>query len=640
MVRPRCALLLAAFVFTLSAFAQTSAPAKTYPGTIRLEVDATRAAENIFRAQETIPVTPGRLDLLFPKWIPGEHGPTGPIVDSTGIKFTANGQVIPWRRDDVEMYEYHLTVPPGVSRIEATLEYDAPVAGEGGFSAGSSATAKMAVLSWNWLVLYPAGYPAEGVNLQPSLRIPSDWKYGTALPQAGEAQASTIQFSPTTLYTLIDSPVIMGEYYRKVELTPPADPRPAEMDIAADSAAALDMPSSLEQDYRNLVVEAGALFGARHYRDYHFLLSLSNHVAHFGLEHHESNDSRTGERGLVDDSGRKMMAGLLPHEYVHSWNGKYRRPLGLATPDYEQPMKGDLLWVYEGLTSYLGDVLTARSGLLTPDEARESLAGIGAALSHRPGREWRPLQDTAVDAQVLYGAPIQWSSWRRGTDFYDEGVLVWLDADTTIRKLSNNQKSLDGWIKTFYGPPDQPLNQAPRVNPYTFDELVASMNRYFPYDWRKFWLDRLDYVGPNAPLGGIENSGWKLVYNDKPSEMTRLRQSRGGVDAAYSLGLIIGKDGRVFDSTLFMPAYQAGIVPGMTIIAVNGRKFSGEVLRDALKAAKTGSEPIQLLAENNEYFKTYAVNYHGGEMYPHLVRDETKPDLLSDILRPHATNSK
>jgi len=633
--RPLLAVLAVLISSLAVAAPQRPAPAGAPPGPISIEVDASQAAQSLFHSRLTMPVTPGPLALLYPKWIPGEHGPTGPIVNSAGMKFTAGGRVLPWRRDDVEMYAIHLDIPPGASQLEIALDYLAPVSGQSGFSGGASSTDKMAVLSWNWLVLYPAGFTAGQLTYRPTLKLPAGWKFGTALPLApGAPQSQTVVFQPATLNTLIDSPVIMGEYYRAVPLSPAGEARPTELDIAADSAAALNMTPDEEAHYRQLVAEAGALFGARHYRDYHFLLSLSQHVAHFGLEHHESNDSRTSERGLIDDSGRKLMAGLLPHEYVHSWNGKYRRPLGLSTPDYEQPMKGELLWVYEGLTTYLGDVLTARSGLLSADQYREDLAMTAAGMSHRPGRQWRPLLDTTVAAQVLYEAPEQWSSWRRSVDFYPEGELIWLEADATIRRLSNNQKSLDDFCKLFFGPPDQPLDQAPHVKPYTFDELVAAMNQVAAYDWRKFFNDRVDYVGPNAPLGGIEGSGWKLVYNDTPSEMNRLRESRELVDAAYSLGLIInGKTNRVLDSIFFMPAYQAGIVPGMQIAAVNGRKFTPDVLHQALKAAKSSSAPIQLLVENDDYFKTYSIDYHEGDKYPHLERDTAKPDLLGDIVR-------
>lgn len=624
------------FAVSLAAALVANLSAQPSP-VLRLTIDATRAAANIFRATETIPAVPGPLTLLYPKWIPGEHGPTGPIVDSTGLRFTASGQAIPWRRDDVDMYAYHLTVPQGADTVEVSMEFDAPVAGEGGFSAGASSTAKMAVLSWNWLVLYPAGLPVDRIVVQPSLRIPAGWNYGTALREgnSGIVPGQGITFQRTSLDTLIDSPVIMGEYYRRIPLTTEGEARPAEMNIAADSAAALQMLTDTERQYRNLVAEAGQLFGARHYRDYHFLLSLSDHVAHFGLEHHESNDSRVDERSLVDPSKRKLMAGLLPHEYVHSWCGKYRRPAGLATPDYAQPMKGELLWVYEGLTSYYGDVLTARSGLLTAAQAREVLAGIGAELTHQPGREWRALVDTTIAAQVLYNAPRQWGSWRRGVDFYDEGVLLWLEADTTIRRVTRGQKSLDDWARVFFGPPDQPLDSVPAVKPYTFDELVASMNQVVPYDWARFWSERLNRVGNEAPTGGIENSGWRLDYGDEPTELFSAAEGRnGGVSLAYSLGLMVTADGRIVDAIPGMPAFAAGITPGMTIVAVNGRKFTTDGIRDAVASSKTSTEHLQLLVENNDYFATYAIDYHGGARYPRLVRDESKPDLLGDIYKP------
>jgi len=429
--------------------------------------------------------------------------------------------------------------------------------------------------------------------------------------------------------------VIAGEYLKVVPLTTAGEYPPQEMDIAADSAAALDAPAEVWQQYRNLATQAYALFGARHYRDYHFLYSLSDHVAHFGLEHHESDDSRVGERGLVDADERKLDAGLLPHEYVHSWNGKYRRPADLTTPDYQKPMITTMLWVYEGLTSYLGDVLTARSGLWTPQDYHDSLAMIGAELDHRPGRTWRDLQDTNDAAQLLYFSSEAWDSWRRSTDFYDEGVLDWLWADVIIRQQTHNQKSLNDFCKLFYaGPAPQP-NQAPTVKPYTFDELVNALNQIAPYDWRGFWHERLTTKGPHAPLGGIEGSGWRVVYTDTPSEISRLEeQDRKAINAEYSVGLLIRtEDGTVADTVHGGFAANAGIGPGMKVIAVNGRKFAPEVWHDALKATKTASGPLQLLIENTDYFTTYSLNYHGGEMYPHLEREAAQPDLLTDIIK-------
>jgi predicted metalloprotease with PDZ domain len=401
------------------------------------------------------------------------------------------------------------------------------------------------------------------------------------------------------------------------------------MDIAADSAAALNPPPEVWDHYKNLVEQAQKLFGAHHYRDYHFLYTLSDHVAHFGLEHHESDDSRVDERALVDDAARKMSASLLPHEYVHSWNGKFRRPAGLATPDYQQPMQDDLLWVYEGLTNYLGFVLTARSGLLTADQDRDDLAITASALDHTPGREWRNLQDTADAAPQLYFSPRAWESWRRSTDFYDEDTLNWLWVDVIIRQQSKGAKTLDDFCRLVHGAP----STGPAVKTYTFDDVVNSLNQVAPYDWRAFWTERLTNHGPGAPLGGIEGSGWKLVYDDTPSDMmTGMAGMNHFVPAAFAVGLVLNDDGAISDTTEGLPAAKAGIGPGMKLVAVNGRRFSPEILRDAVKATKN-STPLELLVENTDYYKTYKIDYHGGEKYPHLVRDESKPDLLGEILK-------
>ena len=571
-----------------------------------------------------MPASAGDLTLYYPKWIPGEHAPDGPVADLSGLKFTAGGNILKWRRDLLDGFTIHVEVPPGVSNVEVQLDFLSPATFEGGFSAGSSATDKMAVISWNQVLLYPKGWKSDDINYTASLKLPSGWKFGTPLPVTGQS-GNEIHFATASLTTLVDSPVITGEFLKVVPLA--EDPL-TEMDIAADSAAALEAPQEVWDHYKSLVEQANRLFGAHHYRDYHFLYSLSDHVAHFGLEHHESDDSRVGERGLVDENDRKAEAGLLPHEYVHSWNGKYRRPADLSTPDYQQPMQDDLLWVYEGLTSYLGDVLTARSGLLNPDQERDDIALIAAGLDHTPGRVWRNLQDTADAAPQLYFTSRAWHSWRRGVDFYDEDVLNWLWADVIIRQHSKGKKSLDDFCKLFHGAP----STGPMLKTYTFDDVVNTLNQVVAYDWRGFWTERLTNHGPGAPLGGIEGSGWKLVYDDTPSEM-----QRGGgahfTDATYSLGLDLREDGSIADAIEGMPAAQAGIGPGMKLIAVNGRRFSGEVLRDALKAGKNSSAPLELLVENTDYYKTYKLDYHGGERYPHLARDESKPDLLSEILK-------
>jgi predicted metalloprotease with PDZ domain len=608
--------------------AQKNKPAlKSTPPTITVSVDASDAPRKIFHAQLTIPAAPGTLTLYYPKWIPGEHGPTGPIEDLAGLKFTANGQTLKWRRDLLDGWKFHVEVPAGVSAVNASLDFISPTGEEGLFTGGASATDKMTVLSWNTVLLYPAGGTSDELTYQASLRLPDGWKFGTPLPVASQSGAE-LRFNPVSLTMLVDSPVIAGEYLRVVPLS--ENPR-QEMDIAADSPADLDAPQDELDHYKALTDQALKLFGAQHFRDYHFIYSLSNHVAHFGLEHHESNDSRSAERSLVDADPRLLASGLLSHEYVHSWNGKYRRPADLATPDYEKPMQDDLLWVYEGLTSYLGDTLSARSAIRTPDEFRDNLAFMAARLDHVPGRTWRNLQDTADGVPSMQGAPPQWESWRREVDYYDEDVLNWLWVDTIIREQTHGQKSMDDFCHLFHGGQSGP----PEVKTYTFDDVVATLNQVVSYDWRGFWTERLTNHGPGAPLTGIERSGWKLVYDETPSELVKARiREVKEINAEYSIGLLLDESGKIIDTVEGMPAAKAGIGPGMKLVAVNGHRFSVENLSGALKIGKNSSDPLELLVENTDYYKIYKLDYHGGEKYPHLVRDESKPDVLSEIITP------
>jgi predicted metalloprotease with PDZ domain len=613
--------LLFLLTLTVPIFAAGPAPH------ITIALDATEAPRKIFHARMTIPVTGGPLTLYYPKWIPGEHGPTGPIQDLAGLKFTANGQILKWRRDLLDGWTIHVDVPAGAASVDASLDFLSPAGAEGLYTGGRSATDKMSVISWNTMLLYPAGWTSDELTYDATLRLPAGWKFGTPLPVASQA-GGEIKFKSVSLTTLVDSPVITGQYMRVVPL---AQNPLREMDIAADSAAALDAPPEVVDHYKNLIEQAEKLFGAHHYREYHFVYSLSDHVAHFGLEHHESNDSRVDERGMVNPGKRLLFAGLLPHEYVHSWNGKYRRPADLATPDYEKPMQTDLLWVYEGLTSYLGDLLTARSGLRTPEEARDALASIAADLDHRSGRVWRNLQDTADGVPDMQGAPRQWDSWRRPLDYYDEDVLNWLWVDTIIRQQTQGKKSIDDFCHLFYGGQSGP----PEVKTYTFDDVVNALNQVAAYDWRGFWTERLTNHGPGAPLGGITNSGWKVVYDDTRSTLVKTREEeRNHIEASYSIGLLLRDDGTIVDTIEGLTAAAAGIGPGMKVVAVNGRRFTADVLRDALKAGKNGSQPLELLVENTDYYKTYKLDYHGGEKYPHLVREDSKPDVLSDIIKP------
>jgi predicted metalloprotease with PDZ domain len=627
----RSCLVVAVLLLTISASAQKSSKkavptAKPAPATITLALDATDAPRRILHAHLAIPATPGTLTLYYPKWIPGEHGPTGPIQNLTGLIFTGNGNRLNWRRDLLDGWTFHVEVPAGVTTVETTLDFVSPLSSEGIYTAGASATEKLAVISWNTVLLYPEGWTSDELRFQALLRLPAGWKFGTPLKVMSQAEGQ-IQFAPVSLTTLVDSPVITGQYMR-IE-TIGTNPQ-HEMDIAADSGAALDAPADFFDHHKQLVVQAKKLFGAQHYREYHFLYSLSDHVAHFGLEHHESNDSRVGERGMVDSTERLLAAGLLSHEYVHSWNGKYRRPADLATPDYQKPMQDDLLWVYEGLTSYLGEILSARSNLRTPEQFRDSVAEMAADLQYRSGRTWRNLQDTADAVPSMQGASGQWQNWRRPVDYYAEDVLNWMAVDVILHQESGGKKSMDDFCQAFHGG----ASGDPEVRPYTFDDIVNSLNSIVPYDWRKFWTERLTNHGPGAPLDGIEASGWKLVFNETPSPLsTALEYARKTLDSRYSVGLFLNSEGWVRDTVEGSLAAKAGIGPGMRIAAVNGRKFTPRVWRDALHAAKGGSDPIEVLVENTDYFRTFKLDYHDGERFPHLERDASKPDLMSDFIK-------
>jgi len=595
---------------------------------ITLSVDATHAPQKILHAELQIPASPGPLTLYYPKWLPADHSPDGPISNLAGLKFSAQGKEIPWQQDDVDMYSFHLDVPKGADSVDVHLDFLLSAPGPIIDFAGSGSS-KLLILMWHEVLLYPAGVPANQITFHPTLQLPAGWKFNTSLPVSSQS-GNTVIFAPVPLDLLIDSPVQSGEFTRVIPLTPGEKP-PHELDVLADDAWALDIPPELIESYKKLVAEAGALYQSHHYRDYHFLLTLSDHTIGLGQEHHESSDDRVPEHTLVDPSKRLLEAGLFPHEFTHSWNGQYRRPVGLATPDFQQPMKGELLWVYEGLTTYLGTILTARSGLWTPAETREYIATVASSLDHRAGRTWRSLQNTANAAQVLYFAPSEWASYRRGTDFYAESVLIWLEADVTIRSQTQGKRSLDDFCRAFLGGPDG----APVIKTYTFDDLVAALNQVAPFDWRTFFRARLESVDPHAPLGGITGGGWRVVYNDEANVIGAAEQeSSGKGDFTSSIGLIVKSDGAIEDAIPGMPANQSGLSPYMKIVGVNGHQFSLEDLKRALQNAKTNSAPISVIVSNTGSLETHEIAYHEGLRYPHLERKEGTSDHLDDILKP------
>ena len=620
----RLSALIAVLVVTLVPTPGSAAPPAPPIG---LVVDATEAPGRLLHARLEIPARPGPLTLVYPRWIPGNHSPSGPIADLTGLHLSANGRPLSWERDAVDLYAFHCRVPAGASRLEVTL--DRLQSATGNLATGRSLTAQLAVIDWNELLLYPEGRPTDELTFAASLRLPAGWTCATSLTRVRESGAE-LEFAPVPLTTLVDSPVQAGAHRRRIEIGPAGGP-PVAVDLACDGSAGLAVGPAQIAQWKQLVAETVALMGAPHYRRYEFLCTLSDDVDHFGLEHLESSDDRMQERALVDDELRAARAGLLPHEYVHSWNGKYRRPAGLVVPDFQRPEKTDLLWIYEGLTSYLDWVLTARSGLAGADWQRQELAGEAAWLDRAPGRSWRPLEDTAIATSILFGGPDTWSSRRRGADYYDEGVLIWLEADVLIRRRSGGKRSLDDFCRAFFGGRSGPAT----VVPYGLDDVVKSLGEIAPYDWRAFFEARLVSTAQRAPLGGIEGSGWRLAWSDSQSVNERAdEKSRQRTDLRLSLGLMLGRDGAITDVVPGSAAAAAGLAPGMKPIAVGGRRFGVERLRELLKEGKNGTEPLELLAEDGDFIRAFRLDWHGGDLHQVLVRDPAAPDLLSEILKP------
>lgn len=593
-----CLLLLVA----IPVFAQT------------VTVDATDARRGIFHSHLTIPATPGPMTLVYPKWIPGEHTPTGPLMQMAGLHFKAGDKELAWTRDKVDMFAFHVDVPQGVNAIDADFDYMSPSKTfGGGYGESANATQNLALVLFNHHVLYVAGTPTDRLTYRATVRFPEGWSAATALPD-----------TPVSLTTLVDSPIVAGRFQRIIPIT-----ATNRLVITADSRQALAMPDDRIANIKNLVAETDALFGARHYRNYTWLVTLSDLVEMQGLEHHESTDIRAPERGLTDPDWTARTITILSHEFVHSWNGKYRRPAGLATPDYQQPMIGELLWVYEGLTRYLGDVvLSARSGMRTAEQDREFAAYVAANLDrNRPGRNWRPLVDTAVGVSSLNDAPGEEVPYRRGLDYYDEMYLVWLDADMTIRAKTNGAKSLDDFAKAFFGAP----STSPMVKPYTFDDVVNALNGVVADDWREFLQSRIDRVTAHPPLGALEASGWRLVYNETPNWYESLRERTDkNTNLSFDVGAWTKGDGTISDVVFGSPVYAAGLTPGMKITAVNGRKYDSDVLREEVRARK----PLDLSVEQGTFAGTFHVDYRGGEQYPHLERIAGRADVLSEIMRP------
>jgi predicted metalloprotease with PDZ domain len=612
---------------SFAALADVPAPQDVpYQGTLKINVDATDVARRVFRVQEVIPAQPGPLTLLYPQWLPGNHSPSGPVDKLAGLKVTANGKTLPWKRDTLNVYAFHVDVPEGASSVEVSFEYLSPQSTSEGRVV---MTPEMLNLQWNANTVYPAGYFSKRIMTEASVKFPAGWQFGSALEVASR-DGDTVHFKPIAYDDLVDSPIYAGKYFKRVDLDPGAK-APVHLNIVADAPKYLEITPEQLKLHRNLVQQMYKLYGAHHYDHYDFLLSLSDRMSGNGLEHHRSSENGVGTGYFTDWEKNALSRDLLPHEFNHSWDGKYRRGADLTTPNFNVPMGDSLLWVYEGQTQFWGQVMAARSGLWNQEQARDMLAFVAATYDKgRPGlASWRNVQDTTNDPIIAQRRPLPYRNYQSSEDYYSAGQMIWLDVDAKLRELSKGKHSIDDFGKAFFGMG----NGEWAVNTYTFEDVVKTLDDIAPHDWATYLRTRLDGHGPL--IGGIEAHGWKLVYTDKPSAAVKaLEARRHSADLTYSLGLSIGKGGSNSDVLWDGPAFKAGISPGMTVVAVNSRDYDADALKDAVTAAaKDKNQPVELLVKNFDQYQTVRIDYHDGLKYPHLQRDTSKPDTLSTLLK-------
>lgn len=601
-----------------------------YPAPIPIEVDATDIDRRIVSVKQTIPVVAaGPLVLLYPQWIPGNHGPVGPVDDIADLQITANGQPLRWVRNTVSTNAFQVEVPAGVSSVEVSFKWLTPLDGAQGRVV---ITDEMLNIQWEKALLYPAGYYSRQITFQPTLRLPAGWQYGTAL-DTQSFQNGVATFAPITLEHFADSPLFAGLHYRQIDLDPNGR-SPVRLNVVADSADQLAATDAHIAQHRELVQQADRLFGARHFNHYDFLLAVTDRLGGIGLEHQRSSENSVDTKYFTDPTGTLADRDLLGHEYTHSWNGKWRRPADQLTPTLNEPLQNSLLWVYEGQTQYWGLILTARAGLMSKQQALDVFANTAASYADgNPGREWRAMQDTTNDPIIAQRRPQPWPSRQRAEDYYREGAMIWLDADTLIREQSGGRRSLDNFARAFFGVEDGNWDPAP----YTFTDVTSTLNGVEAHDWATFLRDRLDAVGPDAhgPLGGIERGGYRLVWREAPNDYSRaLNTELGRVDFQYSLGLSLNTTNRVTGVRWGSPAFEAGLTSGWEVVAVNGRTASAAAIAEAITASKGNATPIQMMLKRGDRFRTIAFDYHDGLRYPHLERIEGTPDRLGDILSP------
>ena len=591
-----------------------------YPGVIALDIDATDTERGIFRVKETIPVAKsGAMTLLYPKWLPGNHSPTGQIEKLAGLVIRANGRIVPWTRDPVDVFAFHIDVPQGARRLDLAFQFLSATKPDQGRIA---MTPNLISLQWNSLSLYPAGYYVRRIPVDAVVRYPAGFSAVAAVP--ARAVGSTYTYDRANYEVLVDSPVLAGRYYRQWPLSPRVD-----LNVFADTPAELAATPAQIDAHRRLVDQAAKTFGAQHYDHYEFLLSISDQLGTIGLEHHRSSENGVKPGYFSEWDSNAATHNLLPHEFTHSWDGKFRRGADLWTPDYRTPMRDSLLWVYEGQTQFWGYVLQARSGIVSKQDTLDAYASILGQYDTAPGRQWRPLIDTTNDPTISQRRPKGWTSWQRSEDYYNEGLMIWMEVDAMLRQKSGGTRSIDDFARAFFGIRDGDWGEVT----YTFDDVARTLNGIVPYDWAGFLRTRLTETGKPAPIGGFAMNGYKLIYGPEPTPFFKQAEKTRGLDVSYSIGLVV-KDGDVTASIWDSPAFKAGIDVGTTIVAVGDQAYTADRLKAAILAARTGKDPIRLTVRNGDRYRGLAVDYHGGPRYPRLQKVGTGEGGLDRLLAP------
>ncbi|HXB83174.1 MAG TPA: hypothetical protein VNU22_07485 [Candidatus Acidoferrum sp.] len=629
MLRPALPLMLAALltpgVASADGFvAKPSLATQQEPATLVL--DASRAADGIVVVRERIPATAGRFTIVYPKWIPGEHGPTGPLNDLAALRISADGAPLDWRRDPDDLYAFHVDVPAGTQALDA--QFDVLMNASGDVMSSHS----LAIVNWNRALLYQDGIDSHRYFVKPSIVLPPGWDFATALRGATQS-GNRVDFAVTSLNMLVDSPLDLGRYVRKWSLWQEGSAF-VQLDAFADRPQDLDIPVSLLRAYQRVPDEAFALYGSRHFADYHALLTLSDAVGFQGIEHHQSSDNRAPDDFLTDPDESLSGGDLVTHEFSHSWNGKYRRPADLTTPNFQVPQLTDLLWVYEGMNQYLGDLLSFRAGIREPKQYPEYLATVYSQMDTETGRATTPLIDLTTGAPYYYLARGDYGAIRRNAgDFYTEGELVWLDVDTIIRERSHGARSLDTFLHRY----TEPALTGPIVKTYTRAEIETLLNQVEPYDWHAFFDKYVYQRSVHPPADELARAGWKFVYTEKPNVFITASQADDpGITGWYSYGADLSAKGVVRDVREDSPAWRAGLAPGMHVLAVDNQEFSPDVFAYAVKKARHSNAPISLITSQTGWFQTLSLDYHDGMRYPHLERIDGTPDMLAAIMAPHA----